>query len=56
MCFPAYDPNTESVHGSRDKLEAEKYRAVENLIKSISPNLNEETRQKLANEILHEIR
>ena len=56
MCFPAYDPSTESAHGSKDKLESEKYRAVENLIKSISPNLNEETRQKLATEILHEIR
>merc|ERR1712168_313464 len=39
MCFPAYDPSTESAHGSKDKLESEKYRAVENLIKSISPNL-----------------
>ena len=56
MCFPAYDPARESAHGSKEKLQKEKYRAVENLIKSISPNLNEETRQRLAMEILSEIR
>jgi len=55
IVYPAYDPSNETNCGTLNKLRDAKISAVEQLIKSISPNLSEDTRSELALKILHEI-
>ena len=55
IVYHAYDKNNESIRGTMSKLLEAKIGAVEQLIKSISPNLGEETRSDLAQKILNEI-
>ena len=55
IVYPAYDPSNETTCGTINKLRDAKISAVEQLIKSISPNLSEDTRSELALKILHEI-